>query len=496
MAEAVYQDNIRLNQIEYRLQHVYLYSMPRCLGLVLANACNIDCIHCYQAKNGDNLLRPAGIGRELRREFLGLYPYLTNLRIQGGETFAIRGFQELIDDVAATTTRPILSVSTNGTLIDENQAEKIVRTPFSNLTVSIDGATPETFARLRSGSHLGEVLDNIDRVRRWKEKLGSPLPVLDSFFVVMRSNFREIPDYLELMSAHGINSVCLQTMELNSENAGRHPTLGADEVISSPAEIRELHEILARTLDRLRKRFAMVRLSGLQSLFEQEGLDCSFLNEGSEGLYPASDELRQGGQDGFELCPNPWTTLFVVENGDVHLCFLAKPVGNLYEAPLAKIWNSPAAGAQRSNMLAGRHREAGCSEQWCSWREGKTPAPPPADLERSLLAELPAARRGAGELPVLNGDQPSIAAVRRMIEERNLEIRTAESALRQLEATRESEMAEMNRLCAEAQRHIDHLEEKSRAAVADFERLRAEFERYRSRTLTRRLSGAVRRLFD
>src|SRR5215475_10140674 len=181
------EDNRRLNRSEYLLQRFYLRSQPRFLGLVLGNACNIDCPHCYQAKNGDNLLKPPEIGRELRREFSALYPFLSTLRIQGGEAFAYRGFEDIIEDVRSTLRRPIVSVSTNGTLIDDKWAERIVRTPFTNLTVSIDGGTPETYARLRRGADLNQVLANVDRVQKWKRKLNSKLPMLDSFFVILRS---------------------------------------------------------------------------------------------------------------------------------------------------------------------------------------------------------------------------------------------------------------------------------------------------------------------
>ena len=141
------EENLRLSQAEYLLQHVYLRSQPRFLGLVLGNACNIDCPHCYQAKNVDNLLKPPEIAHQLRKEFMGTYPYLSTLRVQGGEALAYQGFRELVEDVAATVSRPLLSISTNGTLIDEAWAERIVRTPFQNVTISIDGErrkpTPE-----------------------------------------------------------------------------------------------------------------------------------------------------------------------------------------------------------------------------------------------------------------------------------------------------------------------------------------------------------------
>jgi MoaA/NifB/PqqE/SkfB family radical SAM enzyme len=248
--DRAHRENLRLSQLEYEQRHVYLYSRPRCLGLVLGNACNIDCIHCYQAKSGENLLHPPEIGEALRRELMSFYPYLSTLRIQGGEVFAIRGFRELIADVAEVVRRPILSISTNGTLIDDAWAERLVRTPFSNVTVSVDGGTRATYNRLRQGADLDRVLANIDRVQRWKAKLESDRPYLDSFFVIMRSNFREVPQYLELMHQHGMIEVALQTMELSRENIARIPTLEADEAITDPSEVADLHAMLRDVLPR------------------------------------------------------------------------------------------------------------------------------------------------------------------------------------------------------------------------------------------------------
>jgi len=453
MTTQIEEANRRLNRSEYQLQRLYLRSWPRFLGLVLGNACNIDCPHCYQAKSGENLLKPAEIGQDLRREFSALYPFLSTLRIQGGEAFAYSGFREIIDDVRSTVERPIVSVSTNGTLIDDQWAERIVRTPFANLTVSIDGGTPETYAKLRRGADLKQVLANVERVREWKRKLNSELPVLDSFFVILRSNFREIGAYLELAANHGFQEVTLQTVEINHQNSTREPTLVEDEVIVSADEARELYDLMRRVLPPARKVFRLVRISGLQDLFERHGLDSRFLSEQENGLYPESDDLGAGG---FELCPNPWTTLFVAENGDVHLCFLSEPVGNLYQEPLAAIWNSPAAIAKRSDMAAGRYARSGCSTNWCSWREGKQPAPLPDDQR---ARELDAVAEAAELLPILQPNGRTSAAlttVRRRLSERDERIR------------------EYAALQGHAQRHIDHLEAKTEKAVADFQALERE----------------------
>jgi MoaA/NifB/PqqE/SkfB family radical SAM enzyme len=527
--DAVYEDNLRLSQLEYRQQHIYLRSQPRCLSLVLGNACNIYCPHCYQSKNGDNILRPAEIGRELRREFMTLYPYLSTLRILGGEPFALVGFRELIEDAATTVNRPIVSVSTNGTLIDEGWAERIVRMPFSNLTVSIDGGTPATYARLRRGADLDKVLANVQRIQNWKQKLGSTLPHLDSFFVVMRSNFREIPQYLDLASANGFTDVSLQTMEVNNNNASREPALERDETIADAAEIRELHSIMQEVLPRQRRHFRMIRTSGMTSLFASQGLDTSFLREESEGLYPDSDDLAEeayldgsgdatatalrpnGGAEEPELvaiapgsngapaqpavatalrpnggaapkaadraappeedpaaalCPNPWTTMFVAENGDVLVCFLSEPIGNLYETPINRLWNSPQTMAKRSDMVAGRYLESGCSTRWCSWGVvKKAPAPRPEKLvelraETAIFADR--ARRARALVPASEAPSP-IAPVRRMVASRDQRIKELEVMLDQLCDTNAA-------IQEKAQEHIGHMETKTEAAVAELEK--------------------------
>lgn len=444
--ERVYRENLELSRYEYQHERIFLWSRPRCLGIVLGNACNLDCIHCYQAKNGDHLLRPAEIGRELRREFAALYPYVSTLRVMGGEVLAMRGFSELVEDVGAAVSRPILSISTNGTLLDNVWAEKMVRLPFQAVTVSIDAATSGTMMKLR-GVDLEVILGGIGRLREWKTRLGSELPHLNSFFVVMRSNFREIPAYLELMRQNGVLDVAFQTMDINRENAGRRPWLDAQETIRSAEEVRELHVILRGALERERPLFRMIRVSGLEWLFAAHGLETSFLHEQQQGLYPNSDDLAD--EKAFECCPNPWTTLFVAENGGVHLCFISEPIANIYEMPLAEIWNSPRAIAKRSHMLAGRYTASGCSKSLCGWRDGR-PATA-RDKFQGSMAEMAELSRHARDVQGVAEPEPVVAQVRRAFREKTQSVAELQSRFQILCETN----GEVHRF---GQKYIDQLE--------------------------------------
>ncbi|MFO1417830.1 MAG: radical SAM protein [Methylotetracoccus sp.] len=367
--------NASLNRVESTLGKAFLHSLPRYMTIVLGNGCNIDCVHCYQHKNGDNLLRAPEVGDGLRREFLVFYPFLETLRLQGGEVFALRGFESLVEDVAAVAGRPLISVSTNGTLISESWARRIVEMPWQTLTISLDAATPDTFSRLRRGADLGQVLENIERVQSHRRRLRSWYPNLDAFFVVMRSNFREIPAFLDLLRDLEIHEVSFQTMLVDARNLQREPELRAEQ-FNDPSEVAELHELLRDVVATRGAAFDRIAWSGMRSLFERFGLDAAFLDEASNTLLTDVDrrerrirrydkpappawvspvpealerlQLEQG------LCPNPWSTLFITENGDVSLCFLSEPVGNL----IRRRW--PASGTRlgRSPSAAGCWRGA------------------------------------------------------------------------------------------------------------------------------------------
>jgi MoaA/NifB/PqqE/SkfB family radical SAM enzyme len=477
---ALHEANARLSEVEYSMQRLYLHSMPRYLTIVISDRCNIDCPHCYQAKTGDNLLQDPEIGSALRREFSALYPYLSTLRIQGGEVFAIKGFRELVEDVVATADRPLISISTNGTLIDQAWAERIVQTPFQSVTVSFDGGTQSTFEKLRRGARFSKVIENVTRLQELKRSIGSSLPTLDAFFVLMRSNYREILPFLVLMKNLGIYEVAFQTMLTDARNLTREPGL-VNEVIKDPEEVRELYSIVRQTMTEERPHFRRISWSGLHSLFEHHGLDPAFLDEEHSSLYPDKPSKRQSEPSGkverplptadnatvskyrancsereksipipalpevhwetdgkIQLCPNPWSMMFVVENGDVLLCFLSEPVGNLYESPLVKIWNSPRAIAKRSEMIQGRYLSSGCSQLWCDWRDGKNCATPSSESRKELLDVFKQVRDRVAvpqsELfpPALPG---RLGAVRRLLEGRErriveLEAQNAKNAAR------------------------------------------------------------------
>ncbi|MFZ5926194.1 MAG: radical SAM/SPASM domain-containing protein [Acidobacteriota bacterium] len=68
-------------------------------------------------------------------------------------------------------------ISTNGTLLDEKAAARLLDSPLSHITLSFDGYNKETFEFYRKGAKFERVRDNFLRFCRMKHERGSKLQI-------------------------------------------------------------------------------------------------------------------------------------------------------------------------------------------------------------------------------------------------------------------------------------------------------------------------------
>jgi len=69
-------------------------------------------------------------------------------------------------------------LSTNGTLLDEAMAERILSGALESITLSFDGATKESFEFYRKGARFEKVRDNFVRFCRMKKERGARVEVV------------------------------------------------------------------------------------------------------------------------------------------------------------------------------------------------------------------------------------------------------------------------------------------------------------------------------
>lgn len=91
-----------------------------------------------------------------------------------------------------------VEIITNGTLLDENCARQLVEIGLDRIWISIDGATSESYADIRLGAALPEVLGNVKNLKRLRSGGHFPKPEIGIVFVAMKRNIFELPAVIKL----------------------------------------------------------------------------------------------------------------------------------------------------------------------------------------------------------------------------------------------------------------------------------------------------------
>ena len=106
-------------------------------------------------------------------------------------------------------------LSTNGTLLDEKAAARLLATPLEHVTLSFDGASKETFEHYRKGARFERVRDNFVRFARMKQQRRSKMQVVVQM-VRMPGNAHEVDEFRRFWSAvEGVDQVRIKEDETN-----------------------------------------------------------------------------------------------------------------------------------------------------------------------------------------------------------------------------------------------------------------------------------------
>jgi len=87
---------------------------------------------------------------------------------------------------------------TNGTLLTKPFSHCLIEAGLDVLWVSIDGATPESYADLRQGAELPRVVENLSYLRKIRKGGHFPKPAIGIAFVAMKRNIDDLPKVISL----------------------------------------------------------------------------------------------------------------------------------------------------------------------------------------------------------------------------------------------------------------------------------------------------------
>ncbi len=113
-----------------------------------------------------------------------------------GEPFAHPDILSMVADAKALGC--VVELITNGTRLDEETRNQLVRIGLDRLWVSIDGATSASYADVRLWDALPQITANLARLRDLRNAHDSGLPRLGIAFVAMKRNIADLPEVIRL----------------------------------------------------------------------------------------------------------------------------------------------------------------------------------------------------------------------------------------------------------------------------------------------------------
>jgi len=188
------------------------------------NLCNLDCITCMRNVWGE----PPGKMSDKTFERIfetvkEMYPLPTVFFGGYGEPLIHHRLIEWVKRFKALGAR--VEVITNGLLLTEERSLQFIRAGLDVLWVSLDGSSPESYADVRLGSSLPQVIENLKNLRKIRYKatdIDNSKPNLGIAFVAMKDNIADLPEVLKLGISLGakqfsISNVLAHTPELHEQ---------------------------------------------------------------------------------------------------------------------------------------------------------------------------------------------------------------------------------------------------------------------------------------
>ncbi|MDK2972546.1 MAG: hypothetical protein PWP23_2301 [Candidatus Sumerlaeota bacterium] len=407
-------ENRFLNSVEMRERRTVLRSMPYSVQLEVTTKCNLACIMCARDKYH-------GRGEDLADDILDpvldqILPTAQDIIVSSfGEPLLYPRFRDILLRIEPDSGLQ-LGFFTNLLLLTEEMAEELVKRGAAYVNASIDGASKETYERIRAGGKWETLLEKIELLNAVKRRHNSSTPHLNLCVVGSTLNIDETALFVEFARAHGFDSVKYnpnlyvddeemdylslvheQEKTVRQFRVGYQRALELDlhtnyhqkpyRVASAPGPIPRQASHWTIFINRL-KRLYRTRLGWrLENNWNQSGgiprhfVTLALRKAGNLTLnaipvygwkrrveHPIPHVIPNDAPP--RSCGNAWTHVHVKSDGLVYpCCFSDEVMGDLRKQSFAEIWNGEKYQDLRRSLTSGNYW-ASCRKASCNWVEG------------------------------------------------------------------------------------------------------------------------------
>ena len=169
---------------------------PLFLLMESTNKCNMRCVFCPRESSSrktgfmsldtvkniiDDSLRHG------RRSIIGFQ--------KDGEPLLHKGIEEIIAYVKKANAATLLHMATNGILLDEGRAEKIINSGLDDMLISLDASSPDTYRKVKGVDTFEKVEENVRNFFKIRKAMKSRRPYVRVKIINMRGTEKEVPEF-------------------------------------------------------------------------------------------------------------------------------------------------------------------------------------------------------------------------------------------------------------------------------------------------------------
>ena len=349
-----------------------LEGLPRWIGLITDEICNLKCIMCYQRlKSPEELRNPPVIEEKYFIRFAEqVFPTARILCLNvAGEPVLSRLLP--LELALAEKYGLYLEVTTNGMFFDCRDSIKRIVRMSQCINFSFDSPVQDTYESIRPGSNFLHVTQNMRLFQRYKHELPfGRRPWFSIIMVLMRRNLGELLTMVKFAKDIGADSLNVAHLFAFERGMQEESLNGCQEVDTIVHQAQRLARKIGIYLN-IPSFYSVSNQPEQRANSQQERIGFS-----GSGVIPQKPEIKDGsgvnpGTTNIvnrlrKRCPFLWERVYLNWNAEIIPC-CAPPstvMGSIKENSFVDIWNNDKYQTMRKTFIGGQPYElcANCAK--------------------------------------------------------------------------------------------------------------------------------------
>jgi len=310
---------------------------PTIANIEITTRCNLGCPACARTQLK---VKSRFMPREEFARMLEHLPHACRIVLVGlGEPLLHPEIVDFIRLAVAAGRR--VGLVTNAMLLDAEMAEALCRSGLAAITFSLDAVDQAIAERIRPGSEMARISENIQRFSAIRRRLGVAISTA-AFTALTGDTVVEFEAIVDFSAEHELDALMVSDLNFPSNQArSLHHT-------QSPEQRGTIRRALKRAVAR---RLPVLSVHGLEEFaLDRQYLDYLLLR----GENIAARATRH------THCLSPWQSIPVNVDGNLTLCDCQPEavIGNIHHDGVGAWWNGPAMIRHRDRMLSDNPPEA------------------------------------------------------------------------------------------------------------------------------------------